>query len=161
MSCDVNPESRIRILIFYPSRIPDPEVKKAPDPGSQIRNIAKTHTSEKVNFSRAHKTWTRQTNELLSDPNQVLTCLLDPLFGTVNERCTYSSYRTIQVKQLKFKQNLIYMSKFCSLGVGGGGALTVKDKWRRKLQCEGKWTVKTDVFFTAQNNLRQTEEIRI
>ncbi len=26
--------SRIRILIFYPSRIPDPRVKKAPDPGS-------------------------------------------------------------------------------------------------------------------------------
>jgi hypothetical protein len=26
--------SRIRILIFYPSRIPDPGVKKAPDPGS-------------------------------------------------------------------------------------------------------------------------------
>ncbi len=26
--------SRIRILIFYPSRMPDPGVKKAPDPGS-------------------------------------------------------------------------------------------------------------------------------
>ncbi len=26
--------SRIRILIFYPSRIPDPGVKTAPDPGS-------------------------------------------------------------------------------------------------------------------------------
>ena len=26
--------SRIRILIFYPSRIPDPGVKKAPDPGT-------------------------------------------------------------------------------------------------------------------------------
>ncbi len=26
--------SRIRILIFYPSRIPNPEVKKAPDPES-------------------------------------------------------------------------------------------------------------------------------
>jgi hypothetical protein len=34
--------SRIRILIFYPSRIPDPGVKKARDPGSwiQIRNTA-------------------------------------------------------------------------------------------------------------------------
>jgi hypothetical protein len=38
----VHPGSRIRILTFYPSRIPgpkrhripDPEVKKAPDPGS-------------------------------------------------------------------------------------------------------------------------------
>ncbi len=29
----VHPESRIRILTFYPSRIPDPGVKKAPDPG--------------------------------------------------------------------------------------------------------------------------------
>jgi hypothetical protein len=29
----LNP-SRIRFLIFYPSRMPDPGVKKAPDPGS-------------------------------------------------------------------------------------------------------------------------------
>ncbi len=29
--------SRIRILIFYPPRIPDPGVKKAPDPGYRIR----------------------------------------------------------------------------------------------------------------------------
>jgi hypothetical protein len=28
------PGFRIRILIFYPSRIPDPGVKKAPDPRS-------------------------------------------------------------------------------------------------------------------------------
>ncbi len=28
--------SRIRILIFYPTPIPDPEVKKALDPGSAI-----------------------------------------------------------------------------------------------------------------------------
>jgi hypothetical protein len=33
---DVHPGSRIQILIFYPSRIPDPGVK-APDPGSLIR----------------------------------------------------------------------------------------------------------------------------
>jgi hypothetical protein len=31
---DVHPRFRIRILIFYPFRIPDPAVKKAPDPGS-------------------------------------------------------------------------------------------------------------------------------
>jgi hypothetical protein len=30
----VHPGSRIRKLTFYPSRIPDPGVKKAPDPGS-------------------------------------------------------------------------------------------------------------------------------
>jgi hypothetical protein len=30
----VQTASRIRILTFYPSRIPDPGVKKAPDPGS-------------------------------------------------------------------------------------------------------------------------------
>jgi hypothetical protein len=29
--------SRIRILFYYPSRIPHPGVKKAPDPGSRIR----------------------------------------------------------------------------------------------------------------------------
>jgi hypothetical protein len=34
----VHPGSRIRMLTFYPSRIPDPGVKKAPDPGSRIRN---------------------------------------------------------------------------------------------------------------------------
>jgi hypothetical protein len=31
----VHPESRIRILTFYPSRILDPGVKKAPDPDPQ------------------------------------------------------------------------------------------------------------------------------
>ncbi len=30
--------SRIRIMIFYPSLIPDPGVKKAPDPGSATLN---------------------------------------------------------------------------------------------------------------------------
>ncbi len=30
----VHPGFRIRMLTFYPSRIPDPGVKKAPDPGS-------------------------------------------------------------------------------------------------------------------------------
>jgi hypothetical protein len=35
----VHSGSRIRILTFYPSRIPDPDpgVKKAPDSGSRIR----------------------------------------------------------------------------------------------------------------------------
>jgi hypothetical protein len=33
----VHPGSWIRMLTFYPSRIPDPGVKKAPDPGSRIR----------------------------------------------------------------------------------------------------------------------------
>ncbi len=31
---DPKPDSLIRILNFYPSRIPDPGVKKTPDPGS-------------------------------------------------------------------------------------------------------------------------------
>jgi hypothetical protein len=33
---------RIRILIFYPSRIPDPGVKKAPDPGSGSATLLRT-----------------------------------------------------------------------------------------------------------------------
>ncbi len=33
--------SRIRILIFYPSRIPNPEVKKAPDPRSGSATLAR------------------------------------------------------------------------------------------------------------------------
>jgi hypothetical protein len=34
---DLGCSTWIRILIFYPSRIPDPGDKKAPDPGSRIR----------------------------------------------------------------------------------------------------------------------------
>ena len=34
--------SRIRILIFYLSRIPDPGVKKAPDPGSESATLLTT-----------------------------------------------------------------------------------------------------------------------
>jgi hypothetical protein len=39
---DPDCSSRIRILTFYPSRIPDPGVKRAQDPGSRfrIRNTA-------------------------------------------------------------------------------------------------------------------------
>jgi hypothetical protein len=39
----VHPGSRIRMLTFYPSRIPDPEsrVKKAPDPGSATLDLTK------------------------------------------------------------------------------------------------------------------------
>jgi hypothetical protein len=41
----VHPGSRMWMLTFYPSRIPDEGVKKAPDPGSRIRirNTAKNH----------------------------------------------------------------------------------------------------------------------
>jgi hypothetical protein len=35
--------SRIRILTFYPSRIPDPGVKKAPDPGSGSATLVPNH----------------------------------------------------------------------------------------------------------------------
>jgi hypothetical protein len=40
MNRDVYPGSEIRILIFYPSRIPDPGVKKALDPGSATLNYS-------------------------------------------------------------------------------------------------------------------------
>jgi hypothetical protein len=36
---DPDCSSGIRILIFYPSRIPDPGVKKAPDPGSSSATL--------------------------------------------------------------------------------------------------------------------------
>ncbi len=39
--------SRIRILIFYPSRIPDPEVRKALDPGSRSVTLQKRSEKEK------------------------------------------------------------------------------------------------------------------
>jgi hypothetical protein len=38
----VHPESRIRMLTFYLSRIPDPGVKKAPDPGYGSATLAYT-----------------------------------------------------------------------------------------------------------------------
>jgi hypothetical protein len=38
----VDPEPRIRMLTFYPSRIPDPGVKKAPDPGSGSATLKKS-----------------------------------------------------------------------------------------------------------------------
>jgi hypothetical protein len=40
MIWDVHPVSRIRI--FFPSRIPDPGVKKAPDPGSGSATLGST-----------------------------------------------------------------------------------------------------------------------
>jgi hypothetical protein len=45
--------SRIRILIFYPSRVPDPGVKKAPDPGSGSARLILTcgeHVEEYVEW---------------------------------------------------------------------------------------------------------------
>jgi hypothetical protein len=36
----VHPGSRIRMLTFYPSWIPDPGVKKAPNPGSGSATLA-------------------------------------------------------------------------------------------------------------------------
>jgi hypothetical protein len=46
----VHPGSRILMLTFYPSRIPDPGVKKAPDPGSGSTTLQKS--SDAVVFSR-------------------------------------------------------------------------------------------------------------
>jgi len=40
----VHPGSRIRMLTFYPSRIPDPGVKKAPNPGSGSATLVKILT---------------------------------------------------------------------------------------------------------------------
>jgi hypothetical protein len=37
--------SRIRVLTFYPSRIQDPRVKKAPDPGSGSATLVQTNHS--------------------------------------------------------------------------------------------------------------------
>jgi hypothetical protein len=42
---DLGCSSRIRILSFYPSRIPDPGVKKAPDPGSRSTTLPSTAES--------------------------------------------------------------------------------------------------------------------
>ncbi len=42
--------SRIRILIFYPSLIPDPGVKKAPDPGSGSATLNYLHFLELCSY---------------------------------------------------------------------------------------------------------------
>jgi hypothetical protein len=46
-----DPKYQIQILIFYPSRIPDPGVKKAPDPrsGSAILVAEKTYIIKEGN----------------------------------------------------------------------------------------------------------------
>jgi hypothetical protein len=47
----VYPGSRIRMLTFDPSRIPDPGVKKAPDPGSTKLFIP----DPDLDFKKLHK----------------------------------------------------------------------------------------------------------
>jgi hypothetical protein len=49
---DVHPGSRVRILIFYPSRIPDPGVKKAPDPRSAtlVQSLLNVSTSVYISY---------------------------------------------------------------------------------------------------------------
>ncbi len=47
--------SRIRILIFYPSRIPDPGVKKAPDPGSGSATLNERQTTRQRYCGRLRK----------------------------------------------------------------------------------------------------------
>jgi hypothetical protein len=42
--------SRIRVLIFYPPRIPDPGVKEAPDPGSETLFVSLSKNSDLVIF---------------------------------------------------------------------------------------------------------------
>ena len=40
-------------MIFYPSRIPDPGVLKAPDPGSGFATLQKTSSPDMVGFMAA------------------------------------------------------------------------------------------------------------
>jgi hypothetical protein len=44
----VHPGSQIRMLTFYPSRFPDPGVKKAPDPGSGSATLIKGRICNRV-----------------------------------------------------------------------------------------------------------------
>jgi hypothetical protein len=48
----VHPGSRIRILTFYPSRIPGPGIKKAPDPGSGSATLTLTSVADPGCLSR-------------------------------------------------------------------------------------------------------------
>jgi hypothetical protein len=50
---DVHPGSRIQMLTFYPSRTPDPGVKKAPDPGSGSANLHESPV--KIRYLRPRK----------------------------------------------------------------------------------------------------------
>jgi hypothetical protein len=50
MTRDFHPRSGswIRILIFYPSRIPDPGIKKTPDPGSGSATLVTSDRKKKA-----------------------------------------------------------------------------------------------------------------
>jgi hypothetical protein len=52
----VHPGSRIRMLTFYPSRIPDPGVKKALDPGSGSATLISPQRSLKITCKKMVKT---------------------------------------------------------------------------------------------------------
>ncbi len=51
--------SRIRILIFFPSRIPDPGIKKAPDPASGSTTLQKAQIFMRFQmFVQMFQIWT-------------------------------------------------------------------------------------------------------
>ncbi len=58
---------RIRMLTFYPSRIPDPGVKKAPDPGSLPTTPHPLNTSSHKTAARRppHPSYTQQHTTIL------------------------------------------------------------------------------------------------
>jgi hypothetical protein len=65
--------SRIRILTFYPSRIPDPGVKKAPDPGSAtLAKIMYTVTGVLLPVDPAHLHGRLQQEPHPQEPEQSL-----------------------------------------------------------------------------------------
>ena len=57
---DLGCSSRIRMLTFYPSRIPDPGVKKAPDPGSGTATLScrKIEDQDSLMLLDPNQTWT-------------------------------------------------------------------------------------------------------
>ncbi len=64
-----------RIMIFYPSRIPDPGVEKAPEPGSRIRNTAQnvSDSSHEMTFGDFPLSPLRGINIGRNKSNQSLT----------------------------------------------------------------------------------------
>jgi hypothetical protein len=59
-------------LIFYPSRIPDPGVKKAPDPGSGILDTVKTLVDSKQKCASTGPNFENSSNSSIPIPIQCI-----------------------------------------------------------------------------------------
>ncbi len=108
---------QIRILIFYPSWIPDPGVKKAPDPGSGTAVLLELHR-----FHRGSQIFWKQKIQTFSWMD-FLYCwsMLQKLVEWDTDNCSSLFFVAIQC---------IYFSKF---GLHFGFLISLNSEWKRKV----------------------------